>query len=315
MRPEKRAVLEANGTSQAGKGAPPVSVVVLTFNSAEHILACLDSLSQACEQVPGAEVIVVDNASSDETCSLVRRYGRRVRLVINRDNLGCAGGNNIGWRAARGEIVVFVNPDVVVTPGWLEQLLRPFGEDPHLGIAGSKLYYPGGRTIQHMGGILYPNGMVDHWGKGEEDWGQYDDLSDVDYVTGAAMAVRRELLEQLGGFDEDYYPAYFEETDLCWRARRKGWAVRVVPEAVAYHHESTILQRRSPRFLRYFYKARMRFVAKNYTWREWLFTWLPAELIWLTTPHARGGRLRQLRAYAQAIRFAWRRRKTATQGQ
>jgi GT2 family glycosyltransferase len=121
------------------------------------------------------------------------------------------------------------------------------------------------------------------------------------------MAVRREVLEELGGFDEDFNPAYFEETDLCWRAQRRGWAVRMAPQSVAYHHESTILERKSARFLYLFYRARMRFVMKNYTWGEMLGRWLPAEILWMGTDHARGGRLRQLRAYLQAIAYAWER--------
>lgn len=283
-----------------------VSVVVLTYNSDQVIEACLSALVPLADR---AELIVVDNASADETRAIVARHMPPVQLIANNANRGCAGGNNVGWRAARGDLVVFVNPDVVVTPGWFGPLVAAFEADPRLGIAGSKLYYPGTRTIQHAGGILYPNGMVDHLGNGEEDVGQFDDVAEVDYVTGASIAVRRAALEELGGFDEDFNPAYFEETDLCWRARRAGWGVRMVPASVAYHHESTVLQRKSARFLHLFYRGRMRFVVKNYTWRELFLTWLPAEAMWLCTRHARGGRLLQLRAYAQAVAYAWGRRR------
>jgi GT2 family glycosyltransferase len=286
--------------------APRVSIVVLTHCSDRVIGACLNSLVPLAGR---AELIVVDNASPDETRALVAHHVPPVHLIANSTNRGCAGGNNVGWKASGGDVVIFVNPDIVVTPGWLQALLQPFESDPHLGIVGSKLLYPGSRTIQHAGGILYPNGMVDHIGNGEEDVGQWDDVTDVDYVTGAVIAVRRTVLETLGGFDEDFNPAYFEETDLCWRARRLGWSVRMAPQAVAYHHESTILQRKSPRFLHLFYRGRMRFVVKNYSWRELFLTWLPAEAMWMCTRHARGGRLLQLRAYGQAIAYAWERKR------
>jgi GT2 family glycosyltransferase len=281
-----------------------VSLVVLTYNSDRIVGECLQSLLPL---VSKAEIIVVDNASADETRAVVNRHVPPMRLIANATNRGCAGGNNVGWHDSSGDIVVFVNPDVIVTDHWLDPLVQPFLDDPRVGITGSKLLYPGTRTIQHAGGILHPNGMVDHFGTGEEDVGQYDDISDVDYVTGASIAVRREVLETLGGFDEDFNPAYFEETDLCWRARHAGWKVRFAPESVAYHHESTVLTRNSPRFLRLFYRGRMRFVVKNFTWRQRINIWLPAEILWMLTPHARGGRLRQVRAYGQAVGYAWKR--------
>lgn len=281
-----------------------VSIVVLTYNSEAVIDACLHSLAPLAGR---AEIIAVDNASGDATRAAVMRHVPPATFIPNAENRGCAGGNNVGWRASGGDLVVFVNPDVVVTPGWLDPLVAAFESDPALGIAGSKLLYPESATIQHAGGILYPNGMVDHIGNGEEDVGQFDEVDEVDYVTGASMAVRRRVLEDLGGFDEDFNPAYFEETDLCWRARRAGWKVRMVPASVAFHHESTILQRKSPRFLWLFYRARMRFVVKNYSWGALLGTWLPAEIMWMLTPHAKGGRLRQVRAYGQAIAYAWAR--------
>ncbi|MBN1477669.1 glycosyltransferase family 2 protein [Candidatus Sumerlaeota bacterium] len=292
--------------------SPRISIVVLTYNSDRIIGECLKSIQPLADR---AELIVVDNASADETRRVVSRHCPPFELIANDTNRGVSGGNNVGWRASRGDIVIFVNPDVEVTPGWMEALVEPLLDpESRVGITGSKLLYPGTRTIQHAGGIIYPNGMVDHFGNGEEDVGQWDHVEDVDYVTGASLAIRRGLLEDLGGFDEDFNPAYYEETDLCVRARRMGWAVRMVPRSVAYHHESTVLQRRSARFLRLFYRGRMRFVMKTMTWRELFFTWLPAEVMWMFTPHARGGRLRQLRAYCQGIGYAWgrwRRRRHA----
>jgi GT2 family glycosyltransferase len=284
---------------------PLVSVVVLTYNSADFILLCLEALE--LQTYENREVIVVDNASSDGTLRVVEESAYNPKVVRSERNLGCAGGNNLGWRAAKGEIIVFLNPDAVPRKEWLENLVAPFLSRSDVVITGSKLYYPNSHRIQHAGGILYPNAMCDHFGNGELDHGQYDTQQEVDYVTGAAIAVRRDFLQALGGLDEDYFPAYYEETDLCFRARRKGFKVLYVPTAVVYHYESPILKKLSRGFYRTFYRSRIRFLMKNYSLRDWLFRFLPFEVKWfLFVPEARGTRLIQFWAYWQGIAFIFR---------
>ncbi|MCX7718575.1 MAG: glycosyltransferase family 2 protein [Candidatus Sumerlaeaceae bacterium] len=286
------------------KANPPrASVVVLTYNSAPFIGPCLGSLAQLTGGP--TEIIVVDNDSVDGSPDAARKAAQAARLDIRlielRPNRGCAGGNNAGWRAARGEFIVFLNPDTEVTPTFVDALIAPMRSDASIGITGAKIYYPGTRTLQHAGGIIHPNAMTNHYGAGEEDTGQYDTPRDCAYVTGAGFAVRRSVLERLGGFDEDFYPAYFEETDLCLRARRAGWRVVYVPEAVFYHHESVSLVVNSPQFRRLYQRMRILYCLKNFSLGDWV-RFARFERWWMMNePAARGHRLEQFRAYGEGL--------------
>lgn len=218
-------------------------------------------------------------------------------MLSLKTNLGCAGGNNAGWRNSSGQIVVFLNPDTEVTPQCIEQLVLPLIGDTTIGITGAKMYYPNSRTLQHAGGIIHPNGMTGHFGIGEEDLGQCDTPRDVDYVTGAGFAITRELLEQLGGFDEEYFPAYYEEVDLCVRARKAGKRVVYIPSAVLTHHESVALGSDSPALRKLYARMRIQFCLKNLSIMQLLRHGIPFELRWLLTePAARGNRIPQISA-------------------
>ena len=285
-----------------------VSIVILTWNSESFVDTCLESISW---QTRGDyELVIVDNASRDKTLERVELspFGRIVSKVIaNKENIGYAGGNNVGWRAASGKIIIFLNPDTVVEPRWLEELAGALEHEPQAAVAGCKIFYPNTRTLQHAGGIIHPNGMTTHRGNGEEDRGQYDEICEMDYVTGAAIAVRRDFLESVGGFDEEYFPAYFEESDLCYRARKRGKKVLYVPKAALYHFESPGVVKFSPRFYELYYRMRMRFVLKNFSRWEILTKALPFELRWmLKEPQARGFRLMQLRALGQNLRWLFK---------
>lgn len=284
---------------------PLASIVILMWNSAEFIERCLESLSW--QTYGNLEIIVVDNASKDDSVSRAKNSPHSPlvkKFIVHEKNLGCAGGNNAGWRASSGGIVVFLNPDIVADKNWLENLVSALESDPRAAIAGCKLYYPNSRIIQHAGGRLHPNAMSEHYGAGEEDKGQYEEMRDVDYVTGAALAVKRKFLEETGGFDEDYFPAYYEETDLCFKAHKKGLKVLYVPGAIAYHYESAGLSRLSPGFYALYYKMRMRFVVKNYSFLEIITRFIPFEIRWmLFEKKARGFRLMQLPAYWKGLQF------------
>jgi GT2 family glycosyltransferase len=282
---------------------PKVSLVVLTFNSEKFIGACLESL--AAVDYPNLEIVVVDNASSDATVEKARAVGHFDVLIPNRSNRGCAGGYNDGWHAASGEIVLFLNPDTTVDRRIATALVEAFGSYPRAAVCGCKILYPDRRTIWHAGGILHPNAMTNHLGKGEQDNGQYDEAREIDYASGCAVAVRRGFLERSSGFNEDYWPGYYEEVDLCWRARRMGHEVKYVPCAIVYHHESQSFKLYSPTFFHYYYRNRIRFLVNNYTWRDWLHRFLPFEYRWWRQiPESHGYRLRQVRYYFAGLAYA-----------
>lgn len=285
---------------------PRVSVVALCYKSRDHIPHCLNALADQRADFP-FETIVVENAPSDGAADLARAHSLAPRVIVAERNLGCCGGNNLGWRAARGEVVVFLNPDCVVEPDFLAAVTRPLFERPDgVGMTGAKLYYPNTHILQHAGCVLHPNAMTENIGSGEEDRGQYNTPRTVDFVTGAAIAVRRDVLERLGGFDEEFFPAYYEETDLCTRIQRLGLSILYVPEAVGYHLESPTLGKGSPRFVRMVYRARQIYLVKNKGIGEWLTSVIPFEGRWLRQPYSKGARWAVVRSYSQGAWFALR---------
>ncbi len=283
----------------------PVSVVILCYKSERFIARCLDAL--AIQNPPPAEVIVVENHSGDGAAQVAREHPLRPVVIETPRNLGFSGGNNIGWRQARGGIILLVNPDCLLEPDCLATLARPLIERPEeVGVTGAKLYYPNSHVIQHAGGILHPNAMTEHRGMGVEDRGQFDEIAEVPYVTGAALAIRREILERLGGLDEDFFPAYYEEVDLCRRVRQLGLKVLYLPAAVGYHLESPTVGRASRRFVSLSYRSRIVYLIKNCGAREWLSRVIPFEWDWLRQPYSKGFRLRAVRSYFQGLAFAAR---------
>lgn len=281
---------------------PRATVVVLAYNSERFMGGCLDYLAKS--QDVSLEIICIDNASGDRSHEIAEKHPAVARAMRLEKNLGYSGGNNVGWRLGTAPLVVFINPDCWVEPDTLAQLLAPLVSDASIGACGGRLLYPNTRTIQHAGGILHPNAMCEHFGTNKPDAPEYREDKDVDYVTGALIAFRRSDLEWLGGFDEEYWPAYYEETDLCWRLRARGMRIRYVGGAKAYHYESPGLTKNSTRFVRTSYRSRMRFIVKNYSLGQFLTVFLPFELNWFRGPFARGFRGETTRSWASGAAFA-----------
>ncbi|KAB2897115.1 MAG: glycosyltransferase, partial [Dokdonella sp.] len=214
---------------------PRVSIVIPVYNKVEYTLACLRSLAAHAGSTP-FEVIVVDDASSDATAQRLAAIGG-IRVERNAGNLGFIGSCNAGAALARGQCLLFLNNDTVVTAGWLEALLRCLDEAPQAGLVGARLVYPDGR-LQEAGGIVFSDGSG--W-----NYGRFDDPADprygfrreVDYCSGAAILLPRALFERLGRFDTRYTPAYYEDTDLAFAVRAAGLKVYVEPAATVVHFE------------------------------------------------------------------------------
>ena len=214
---------------------PRVSIVIPVHNKVDYTLACLRSIVEQAGTTP-LEIIVVDDASSDASADHLARIGG-LKVIRNEHNLGFVGSCNSGAACARGEFVLFLNNDTVVTAGWLEALLRTFDEEPRAGLVGAKLVYPDGR-LQEAGGIVFRDGSG--W-----NYGRFDDPADprygfrreADYCSGAAILLRRELFERLGGFDTRYAPAYYEDTDLAFAVRAAGLKAFYEPRSTVVHFE------------------------------------------------------------------------------
>ncbi len=239
-----------------------VSIIVPTWNGLRWITAGLQSFERQCQ--PDDEIIVVDNASTDGTPDRVASDFPRVKLLRLERNFGFAGGINRGLVAARGNVLILLNQDVVLRDGCLQALCARLAQSGPA-IVGCKLLYPDEQTIQHAGGIIrYPRAVPDHYGYRQLDTGQWNAVTDVDYVTGAVFAFDRTVWHAIGQFDEGFFPANYEEVDFCYRARAVGFRVIYEPAAVAIHWESQTQNTRSLGYLRTMERGRLRFVLKNY---------------------------------------------------
>ncbi|MEO7755777.1 MAG: glycosyltransferase family 2 protein, partial [Dokdonella sp.] len=218
-----------------GSDVPRVSIVSPVYNKIAFTTACLRSIV-AHAGATSFEVIVVDDGSSDRTAQRLADVGG-IRNVRNAQNLGFIGSCNAGAAVARGEYVLFLNNDTVVTHGWLEALVACIEHAPDAGLVGAKLVYPDGR-LQEAGGIIFNDGSGWNYGRFEDpDDTRFGFRREVDYCSGAAILLRRDLFTQLGAFDTRYTPAYYEDTDLAFAVRAAGLKVYVEPASVVVHFE------------------------------------------------------------------------------
>jgi GT2 family glycosyltransferase len=212
-----------------------VSIIIPVFNQFEYTHACLASL-QAVQEQPRFEVVVVDDCSTDRTAEVIGQI-RGVTYLRNDSNSGFIASCNTGAKMARGKYLVFLNNDTLVKAGWLTALLDTFKEELRAGIVGSKLLYPDGR-LQEAGGIIWRDASGWNYGKFDDPGKpEYNYLRDVDYCSAAALMVPKALFESAGGFDSQYAPGYYEDTDLAFKVRQAGYRVLYQPLSEVIHYE------------------------------------------------------------------------------
>lgn len=214
---------------------PLASIIIPAYNHLDHTLACLATLRADHPRTP-FEVIVVDDCSSDDTAATLAAIDG-LRYLRTAENLGFIGACNTGAELARGRYLVFLNNDTQVRPGWLDALIESFDTLPEAGLIGAKLIYPDGR-LQEAGGIVFSDGSGWNYGRFADPADpRFNFVREVDYCSGAAIAIGRELFQELGGFDPHYAPAYYEDTDLAMKVRARGLRVYYQPRAEVVHHE------------------------------------------------------------------------------
>jgi GT2 family glycosyltransferase len=223
--------------------APEISVVVVNYNGRHWLESCLSALED--HGASATEIILVDNQSTDGSPEWVRERFRHVRVHEAGSNLGFAGGNNAGARLARGEFLAFLNNDTIAEPGWLGALRRALSADPAAGLATSKIVYIHDPSIVDSAGdgYLRAGGAFKHFHG--ESAAVAGDPREVFGACGAAFMIRRDLFLQLGGFDEDFFMVY-EDVDLSFRARLRGYRCVYVADAVVRHAGSASLGPLSP---------------------------------------------------------------------
>lgn len=215
--------------------APVVSFVVPVFRHFELTHHCLAALRADCGS-GSMEVVVVDDCGGDDTADRLSAY-INVRVLTNKVNLGFIGSCNRGAAVARGRYIVFLNNDTQVQAGCLDALLALFKLKPDAGMVGSRLIYPNGRQ-QEAGCILSADGSAWNYGHLDDPYKpQYGYVREVDYCSGAALAIPRSLFERLGGFDAVFSPAYYEDADMAMRVRASGYKVYYQPFARVVHLE------------------------------------------------------------------------------
>ncbi|MDQ6760249.1 MAG: glycosyltransferase [Acidobacteriota bacterium] len=218
------------------------------------------------------EVVVVDNGSRDNSAEMVRSEFSRVsafllRLICNAENRGFCAANNQGFAASNSDLIALLNNDAEAEPGWLAALAGAFQHRSQIGMAASKiLVYEDPRRIDKVGHLIYPDGQNRGRGSGQIDVGQYDQVEEVLWPDGCAAMYRREMLDQIGGFDEDFF-AYADDAELGLRARIAGWLCLYVPGAVVRHHRGATLGVQSFRRLELIERNRVLLAAKLFPWR------------------------------------------------
>ena len=283
----------------------PVGAVVVNYNAAPHLVACVQSL--VAEGV--SPILVVDNSSWDDSEAVLARSGLPARFQSTGANLGYGGGANVGWRQLDTPWVLILNPDTVVHPGMIKTLVAALEQDHRRGIAGPRIenpdgtLYPSARTFPALGdaighaflGMIAPG---NRWSRRYKMLGwDHADQAEVDWISGACFLARREALQELGGFDDAYF-MYSEDVDLCWRAWQRGWKVVYEPAAAVSHVQGASTNHHPYRMIAEHHRALLRFA-----WRS-----NPGGKRLLIPLVALGLALRTLMAWAQRVGEGYRTR-------
>jgi GT2 family glycosyltransferase len=240
-----------------------ITVVIVNWNRKELLRACLASL--IAQQNVIFETIVVDNGSSDGSADTAEtEFGARV--IRNRENRGFCAANNQGIAAARGEYIALLNNDAEAEAGWLAELERACSSGREVGMAASKvLVWEDPRRIDKAGHLMFPDGQNRGRGSGVIDEGQFDREEEVLWPDGCAAMYRKQMLDEIGGFDEDFF-AYGDDAELGLRARIAGWKCVYAPRAVVRHHRGATLGKDSGRRLELIERNRVLLAVKLFPW-------------------------------------------------
>ncbi len=252
---------------------PLVSVIVLNWNNKQDLEVCLNSLAK--QTYPNYEVIVVDNASTDDSVNLVKKKFSKFRLIENKENYGFAKGNNIGINQANGTYIITLNNDTKVDPKWIEEYVKLAEEHPEVGSLSCKmLFFDKPEIINSIGLKLYWDGKAVDEGINEEDNEQYEGIREVFGPCGGSAFFRKEALEDVK-LDRDYYDSdfgfYSEDLDLSFRLQLKGWKCLYAPKAKLFHKFRGTTGKIHDFGLYYAIKNKVLFMVKNYPLRLLIF--------------------------------------------
>ncbi|MFM7877274.1 MAG: glycosyltransferase [Microcystis panniformis] len=221
----------------ASSDDPLVSIIIPAYNQFAYTFNCLESLSVNLSSDLAYEIIIVNDASTDETLEQLATLVTGIKVLTNAENSGFIRSCNYGASQAKGQYLYFLNNDTRILKNCLESLLKLIVNNPQVGAVGSKLIYANGKQ-QEAGGIIWNS--ADGWNYGRldsPDEPEYNYVRPVDYCSGASLLVPTDLFKQLGGFSQDFIPAYYEDTDLCFAIRELGYQVLYQPQSNVIHYE------------------------------------------------------------------------------
>jgi len=308
---------------------PTLSVIIVSWNVRELLRRALASLYASWGDRPGLEIIVVDNDSDDDSVAMLRAEFPQVQVIANHDNRGFTVGNNQGLARAHGDFLLLLNPDTEVEGDALWQLVAHANNHPRVGMIGPRLLNPDGSTQSSrrqfptlpvlflestwLQGLLPRRMLRSYYAQERPD----DAVQTVDWITGAAMLTRREVVAQVGGLDEGFF-MYSEELDWCHRIKDAGWEIVYYPQARIVHHEGKSSEQVVPARHIYFQSSKVRYTRKYHgsVASELLRWWLLAQYVWQLgvegakwlLGNRRALRAERLAAYRQVLRSGLRRR-------
>lgn len=241
---------------------PSVSIITVNYNEPEETDAFLASVYAS--DTDDFEVIVVDNGSKNKVSKSLEESYSRLTCLILEDNLGFAGGNNVGVKEASGKYLLFLNNDTLIPTDFISKMLSFIQDHPHIGMLSPKIVYPDG-VIQYGGAVdIHPmTGRGKRLGLFEKDSGQYDDVRPTDLPHGAAMMVPMDVIKEVGEMPEDYF-LYYEEHDWCMMVKRAGRSMYYFGETHVIHKESVSVGIDSPLKVYYMNRNRLLFQVRNF---------------------------------------------------
>jgi len=244
---------------------PFISIIILNFNGIDILRNCLQSVLES--DYPRFEVIVLDNGSTDGSVEMVRMEFPLVHIIESRKNLGFIMGNNLAISQSHGDIIVLLNNDTKVDRHWLRWIAKA-ANDPNVGIVGCKVYYMGTNVIQDAGSFLNPWGLSFTPDAGLLDHENDSKVVEVDWVTGAALGIKRNVLKIIGLLDTKFSPSFYEDVDLCIRAKKHGFKVVTARGAKIFHYASETWNRNVIKKAYYMTRNRIYFMLKHYRGRS-----------------------------------------------